>query len=210
MSVSDDALTNLVVRYLSEILGGTCSITREDIAAHADTSLCEVLSAIFFVNEDLVYRESERERAEEELRAVVRKLEEQNREIEESRAALAALATELSIPIIKVSRGVLMAPLIGSFDATRAQDMMDRLLAAVIREKADCVILDLTGVTKIDVESADRFLGVVAALKMLGAKSIVAGIPPEVAMALVGLRVETSGVVTTRDVQQALSYSMDR
>ena len=211
MSRSGDEVAALVIGYLSEVLDGSSSITRELIEAEPeDMGLSEIRTAILFLHEDLVHRESERARAEEELQGVVRRLEEQNRELEASRGAMASLAAELSIPIIKVWRGVLMVPLIGTFDAARARDMMSRLLEAVVREKAHRVILDLTGVTRIDVETADRFLAVVSALRMLGASSIVAGIPPEVSLALVALGVDVSGLVTTRDVQQALGYSMDR
>jgi anti-anti-sigma regulatory factor len=206
-----DELAELVVGHLSEVLAGTCTITREQIEAHAeDRSFAEILSGIYFLHQDLLYRESERARAEAELQAAVARLEAQNHEVEESRAALAALATELSIPIIKVWRGVLMVPLIGAFDAARAQDMMGRLLAAVIAEKANRVIIDLTGVTQVDEETADRFLAVVGALRMLGARSIIAGIPPAVALAIVRLDLDLSAVVATRDVQEALTYSMDR
>jgi anti-anti-sigma regulatory factor len=209
MSRSAEELAAVVIEHLSEILGGACSITREDLDAHADDpSMSEILTGLRYLHEDLVFRESERARAEEGLKEVVHRLEEQNREIEESRATVEALAVELSTPIIKVWEGVLMVPLIGTFDSARAHDMMDRLLSAVVREKAPHVILDLTGVKRIDTDTADRFLRVIGALRMLGTRGIVAGVPPEVSMALVKLGVDISGIMTTRDVQQALAYCM--
>ena len=51
-----------------------------------------------------------------------------------------------------------MVPLIGRVDAARAADVMDRLLNAVVQEKAHYIILDLTGVATIDVGTADAFV----------------------------------------------------
>jgi anti-anti-sigma regulatory factor len=161
--------------------------------------LAEILSGLAYLKEDLDYRADERSRAQ-------RALEEQNRELVESRSRLAALAAELSTPIIKVWSGVLLIPLIGSFDSGRAVEMVDRLMAAVVRERARFVILELTGVSSVDTATADHFLRIIGAVRLLGAEGIIAGVQPSVAMSMVSLGVDTSGIRTARDAEEALVH----
>jgi anti-anti-sigma regulatory factor len=204
-------LATLVLRYLAEILGGECSITREDLEQQAeDPMMLELLTGLLYLHEDLVFRETERARAEGELKGVVARLEEMNRELDQRRADSEALARELSTPIINVWAGVLMVPLIGRFDDSRSHDMMERLLAAVVRERASYVILDFTGMAELDAATADHFLRVISSIKLLGAKGIVTGVPPAAALAMVELGIDIASVVRTRTLAEAIVYCTRR
>ncbi len=209
MSRTNPQIAGIIVGHLSDILGGACTITREQIEQSGeDIGMGEILSGLFFLHQDLEYREKERLRAEGELKAAVLRLEEQNQELEKSRAAIAAFAAELSAPVIRVWDKVLMVPLIGRVDSARAADVMDRLLNAVVQEKAHYIILDLTGVATIDMGTADAFVRILRAVELLGAIGIVAGIPPEVSLAIVSLGIDLAGIKTVQTVQSALLYCM--
>jgi len=209
MSRTNPQIAGIIVGHLSDILGGKCSITRDQIEqVSEDIGMSEILSGLYFLNQDLELRQQERLHAEGELKAAVQRLEEQNKELEQSRAAIAAFAAELSTPVIRVWDKVLMVPVIGRVDSARAADMMDRLLNAVVQEKAHYIILDLTGVANIDAGTADGFVGILRAVALLGAKGIVAGIPPEVSLAIVSLGIDLAGIKTVQTVQSALLYCM--
>ncbi|WP_437626963.1 STAS domain-containing protein [Sorangium sp. So ce1151] len=128
-------------------------------------------------------------------------LRERNEELERSRLLLAQLADALSTPLIRLGDRVLMAPLIGGVDDARAASIMDRALSAISAEGAGHVILDVTGVSRMDESTASHL---VRAAALLGAEAILAGVPPRVATSLVSLGVDLSGVCTVRDVKAAL------
>src|SRR5262249_53745830 len=195
MALSGSDIAGRVIRHLLEITRGECSITHESIEKEEeDRAMCEILTGLLYLHEDLVYRSAERERAEDELRRVVQRLADQNAELEKSRTAIAALVSELSTPIIRVWESVLMMPLVGSIDHSRASDIMFRLLSAVVAERARFTIIDVTGVASIDSGTADQFVRIVRAVELLGARGIIAGVQPSVSLSIVALGVELSGI----------------
>lgn len=149
--------------------------------------------------------------AEVELR---RQLEQEadsrRRENEVLVAAQAQLARQndairaLSTPVIEVARGVLILPLIGLVDAARAEQIMEQLLAAIVRRAASTVILDLTGVPTIDTAAAHHLLQVTAAAKLLGTRSIITGVSPGNAQTLVRLDVDLAAIATRSSLAVAL------
>jgi rsbT co-antagonist protein RsbR len=212
MTVQTGDLAALVVKHLVEIVGGGCSITEEEIRALAaeDQPAAEILSGLLYLHQDLVYRENERLRAEAEAHALVDRLSAQNRELDTSREKLAALAAELSTPVIRVWEGVIMLPVVGGVDEARGAEITERLLTAVVAEKASVAIIDITGVLTIDTGSADQFVRMIRSIELLGAKAILAGARPSLALAITGLGVELAGITTVRNVQQALLVAMGR
>ena len=116
---------------------------------------------------------------------------------------------ELSTPVIEVWDDVLALPVIGLMDGRRGSQMIDRLLESVTRLHSQYVILDLTGVSFVDTSSADMFLKLAQAVRMLGAECILCGIQPPVAQTLVELDVQL-GLTTVRTLKQALELCMER
>lgn len=204
-----DDHASLVIRHLLEINAGKCSITRDAILrAEADPTKCEILTGLLYLHEDLVFRDAQRVRAEATLYAMVEELAAQNRELERSRAAIAAMAAELATPIIKTWSGVLMMPLVGNIDASRAAEITDRLLASVVREQALHVIVDFSGVPAIERETATHFVTILEAVALLGIKVVLASPSPTIGLAMVSLGIDLSGVELVRSVQEALIHCM--
>ena len=124
-------------------------------------------------------------------------------DITESRRLEAAIE-ELSTPVLQAQEGLLVVPLIGLVDARRAMQLRNQLLNDIRTQRAKAVVIDLTGVPKIDPETADGLLRTVDAVRLLGAHVILAGISLGIADTLVRIGAELLTVKTTADLQNGL------
>ncbi|EYF08908.1 AAA family ATPase [Chondromyces apiculatus] len=115
---------------------------------------------------------------------------------------------KLSTPIIAVWKGVLTMPVLGSLDAQRAEQMMEVVLEEVTRTGCRHMIIDLTGVEAVDTGTAYHLMKISDAIQLLGARSVVVGIRPEVAQTIVALGVDLSSVVTLANLREALLECM--
>lgn len=78
-------------------------------------------------------------------------------------------------PILELEDGVLVAPLVGVMDTTRAHDLTERLLDAITRAHAPVVILDVAGVPIVDSDATHELLNAAAVARLLGARVVVSG-----------------------------------
>jgi rsbT co-antagonist protein RsbR len=140
------------------------------------------------------------------LQEALRTVEQREAQLQQALADLqASQATirELSAPVLPVLPGVLIAPLVGAIDESRATVFVANVLRAVERERAQQVIFDVTGVPLIDTQVARMILQAADAVRLLGAQVILVGIRPEVAQTVVGLGVALD-MKTYADLQQAI------
>ncbi|AUX41258.1 uncharacterized protein SOCE26_026680 [Sorangium cellulosum] len=146
-----------------------------------------------------------RARAEEELArarelAHEREITEKLTLIEHQRAVMRALST----PILEVWSQILCVPVIGSMDEERCAHLMERLLAAVRARQARAVVIDVTGLDRMEASALALFLRVAVAVRLLGSACVLAGIGPGVARELTREGVEWGAVVTYRRLHDAL------
>ncbi|MGK3981533.1 STAS domain-containing protein [Sorangium sp. So ce136] len=146
-----------------------------------------------------------RARAEEELArarelAHEREITEKLTLIEHQRAAMRAL----SMPILQVWSRILCVPVIGLVDEERCADLMEKLLVAVKDTRARAVIIDVTGLDRMEASALALFLRVATAVRLLGSACVLAGIGPEVARGLAREGDEWRAIVTYRRLQDAL------
>jgi anti-anti-sigma factor len=130
------------------------------------------------------------------------------RESANAREQLSATVRGLSNPIMPVLDGILVVPLIGVIDTQRAAMLMETLLRGIEHHRASVVILDVTGVPIIDTQVARTLLDAAGAVKLLGTKTILVGLRPELAQTIVGLGLDLSGLNTQADLQSGVSYAM--
>lgn len=130
-------------------------------------------------------------------------------EHEEVIQAQAASLLELSTPLLTISTGIVVMPLIGAIDSARAKQVMEVLLSGVAEQHATAVILDITGVTVVDTQVADVLMRAAQATKLLGAQVIITGIRPEIAQTLIGLGVNLTGIITRGTLQSGVMYATD-
>jgi PAS domain S-box-containing protein len=117
---------------------------------------------------------------------------------------LEAVIEELSTPVLQAQQGLLVVPLIGRVDGPRATQLRNQLLNAVHTNRARAAVIDLTGVPKIESETADGLIRTIEAVQLLGAKVILAGISAIIADTFVGIGARFSRIKTTADLQSAL------
>ncbi len=126
-----------------------------------------------------------------------------------SAALLEAALTAMSTPIIEVWDKMVALPVIGTVDRERAARMMQTLLETIADKQAEFAILDLTGVTAVDAETANHLLDIARAAALLGSDCLVSGISPGVARTLVDLgTTETATFRTFATLQAALRHAL--
>ena len=140
----------------------------------------------------------------ESKQATIDSLEAARREIETQRMTIEALST----PVIEVWDGILTLPLLGYFNDERTEQMTEQVLEAVVRTSARYVILDFTGITALDVNTATNFLRVVSAIGLLGARGVLVGIQPALAQPMAEDGGNFSNVSVYQNLRQALKACM--
>jgi len=99
--------------------------------------------------------------------------------------------------------------LIGTIDSTRATQVLEQVLAGISRERAERVLLDITGVPMVDTQVAAALLSVARAAELLGARMALVGIRPEIAQSIVGLGIDLQTITTHPTLAAALTW-LDR
>jgi anti-anti-sigma factor len=129
---------------------------------------------------------------------------------EEIIQAQAARLDELSTPLIAITPDVLVLPLVGSVDGSRAARIIETVLEGVSKAQANTVILDITGVPVVDTVVAQAIVQTSQAAKLVGARLIVTGIRPEVAQTLVALGITLRDLVTFSSLHQAITITLQQ
>ena len=119
-----------------------------------------------------------------------------------------AAIRELSTPIIQLTEGILILPLIGFVDTSRAAQITEQLLKEISNRQSDAVIIDLTGLFIIDTQVASYIIKTIQAAKLLGAKAIITGISPENAQTLINIGISVVDVITKGTLQNGLDYAL--
>jgi len=132
--------------------------------------------------------------------------ERQSRTIEQQRQTI----LELQTPVIQVWDGILALPIVGSVDTARSQEMNEALLQKIVDTGAEIVILDITGVPVIDTAVAKHLLETVSASRLLGADVLIVGLSARMAMTLVHLGLDLSGVLTRTTMAKGLQLAFAR
>jgi PAS domain S-box-containing protein len=114
----------------------------------------------------------------------------------------------LSTPILEVWNKVLLVPLLGILDADRAEQLSNALLQHIVSRQATYVIVDSTGIASVDEDVARRLIGIIDAVKLLGARGVIVGIRRDVAMSLVEAGVDMGRLTTLPNVRAALAAYM--
>jgi rsbT co-antagonist protein RsbR len=127
-------------------------------------------------------------------------VEERERVIGEQQEAM----RELSTPVLQLRDRLLILPIIGNLDPSRARQLTEQLLGAIQENRARVVVIDITGVATIDRSVANHLVQTVEASRLMGASAILTGLSSEIAQTLVDLGVDLSMMKTVGDLQGGL------
>jgi rsbT co-antagonist protein RsbR len=125
-------------------------------------------------------------------------------QIEQQRGVL----DELAVPVIAIWKSILLLPLIGGIDSRRAQRLTEDVLVAVQQQRAQVLLVDLTGVPVVDTGVAAHLIHTVEAALLLGCQSVLVGIRPEMAQTLVSLGIDLSRIPTLSSLQAGLQAAI--
>jgi PAS domain S-box-containing protein len=115
---------------------------------------------------------------------------------------------ELSTPVIQVWDNVLVLPVIGTLDSARAARLTESLLDRIAAIQAEVVILDISGVPAIDTDVAQHMLRTVEAARLMGTTSILSGVRPETAQAIVHLGIDLGTLRSRNSLKDALQLAL--
>jgi rsbT co-antagonist protein RsbR len=173
-------------------------------SAGAEDEFAELETAFTIFIEEL----AEAKRA---LREALAKHEEANQELAAKLATIEmqqAAIRDLSTPIIEVWAGVLCLPVVGIVDSQRSAEMTETLLETIVAKQARTAIVDITGIDVMDTKTADHFIKMAKAVRLLGADCIISGINPGIAQTLTHIGVDLTGVRTLRSLRDALQLHL--
>ncbi|MGI8313566.1 STAS domain-containing protein [Halobacillus mangrovi] len=111
---------------------------------------------------------------------------------------------ELSVPVVPITKGIAVLPLIGEIDSNRAQLVMETSLQQSTELDLSHLFIDVSGVPVIDTVVAHNIYQVVHALELVGVKTTMTGIRPEIARSVVGMGMKFTEIPTKASLHQAL------
>jgi rsbT co-antagonist protein RsbR len=144
-------------------------------------------------------------------RAHVRETERLAFEADQQRSIIdtqAKIINSLSVPVLAVSKGIFLVPLVGSLAHGRLANAVERVLTEVSERGTETVIMDVTGAGALDIDIADLLMRAVKAIGLLGCETILVGIGPDAARTLVEGGADLGKTLTFASLDQGLSHAL--
>jgi len=113
-----------------------------------------------------------------------------------------------TVPIVQVWEGIVLAPLIGTLDSQRAQQLMEQLLNRVTETGSPVALLDITGVPTIDTQTAQHLIETISAVRLVGAEVVLTGVRPSIAQTLVHFGIDLSKFITRSSLSGGLRIAL--
>lgn len=117
---------------------------------------------------------------------------------------------EMDTPLIPISDEVVVMPLIGMVDEERANRVLETALRGTQQANAKFLILDVTGLHRIDNSVADTLLRTARAVQLLGTTAIMTGVRADVAQTLINLDVDMSKIACLNRLQDGIAHANKR
>ncbi len=110
----------------------------------------------------------------------------------------------MSVPILKQG-SILIASIQAALSDRDLQELRDDLADRIGRQRARGVIIDLTALDVLDSFGTRVLRSIAYTAKLRGADTVVVGIQPEVAFAMVQLGLSLDGIATALDLEEGLA-----
>ena len=108
-----------------------------------------------------------------------------------------------SIPVLKAGEYLITSPQMTLHDRIAVQ-FKDDVLRRIVETKAKGLVLDVSAIDIVDSFLVRQLGEIATAAGIMGAKVVVVGIRPDVAMTLVEMGFELRGIYTARDLENGL------
>ncbi|MFC7372267.1 STAS domain-containing protein [Fictibacillus iocasae] len=113
---------------------------------------------------------------------------------------------ELSVPIVPLTKGVAILPVIGEISETRAEIIIQTTLENCIQRSLDHMIIDLSGISDIDQNVSGHLLNIVKLLTLIGVTPILTGFRPDLAIKTLDTSMDFKNIIIVNNVESALSH----
>ena len=129
--------------------------------------------------------------------------------VEERTRELKELVREVSSPIIPVLEEIVVVPLLGKYDETRSQELIEKTLNNLPKYKARYLVLDLTGLgTHISEYTIDFIEKLGSAASLIGTETILVGISSELGMIISESQISFSRFNCFQTLQHGIYYAL--
>jgi rsbT antagonist protein RsbS len=109
----------------------------------------------------------------------------------------------MPVPILK-QHDVLIVSFIAPLDDDDLGRLREDLLEQVGRHRAKSVVIDVSGLDVLDSFAARTLLVIAQCTRLRGAQTVLVGIQPDIAMAMIQLGLTLEGVTTALDLEDGL------
>lgn len=118
---------------------------------------------------------------------------------------LREVVAQLSTPLLRVWHDVVALPIVGRIDEERVAAITTRTLHEIAAQRVRHVVLDLTGVEDVDVQTLEHLLSLARAARLLGVNCLMCGVQPAVARMMAELGSSAQSLQCVRDLHEALA-----
>jgi rsbT co-antagonist protein RsbR len=142
---------------------------------------------------------------------VISEFAEENYEYSQRRLnAQQEMIRELSSPVILLNKKTGVLPLIGDIDTGRARYILENTLAECVGKDIEHLFIDLSGVIMVDTMVAHQLFQIIESLSLIGVKSTISGIRPEIAQTAIQLGISFENISVTSTLERALNEQDER
>jgi rsbT co-antagonist protein RsbR len=113
---------------------------------------------------------------------------------------------ELSSRVVPLLEGIAVLPLSGAIDQKRAKQLLELVPVNVQEQEVSRLIIDCSGIYKIDDLVIDSLFHLNNTLKLIGVNCILTGIRPQLAIDAVKLGIDSHDIVAFSNVKDALKF----
>ncbi|OCA84210.1 hypothetical protein A8F94_15960 [Bacillus sp. FJAT-27225] len=128
--------------------------------------------------------------------------------VQERTEELSGLVKELSSPVIPVLEGILVIPLIGTFNEERLSDLVERALFELSARKANYILIDVTGMTQINEYTIFGLQKLIKAIRLLGSECYIVGVSSGLASHMANANVKMTGILSFLSLQQGVEHAI--
>lgn len=117
---------------------------------------------------------------------------------------------ELSLTLVPFTNEISVLPLVGSINEERARQLLDTIPMKVQKQKVECLIFDFSGIFSLDNLVADTLFNIVHIMSLLGVRSVITGLRPQLAKLSVDQGLNLSSTHSFATVKDAIGYFQGR